>query len=399
MSNPDNQKQDRFARVFYDVLLDPTINDSASLVYGMLISSCYGNTNTFISNVKLSEQSGKSLSSIKNALTLLKEQNYIVVTGSNRTRLIFPKHLTPDLTDIVQTPNTRIFNEREHKFMEACLAPWGERVKVGEFEKVAGALHKLSPRGMGQTKTVWRIHQYLQDANQGNLLFYDRYIDKLTTSWLEKTGITREKVLNSTKTLKDVLKTHLDLLRAGEKKEGFRLIPNSLEHFFIQTQKTPENKPIVSSWFLYWLCKDQIVAENIIKQKENVPVLQRKYPDKFTQYYKTVGEVFGVNINKLDKSPTLLNNQVLLLSEAIIDEIKEKNRYLAKKAKLNVSTLTEDIQEFLKSQDYISQFNPTQFMPSRKSWNNMVDHLAGKTDECYKKTFDVLYHDVISSDF
>lgn len=400
MSEERNEKSIQYGKVYHELLLDPMITDSAAIIYGILVSSCHRDTMTYVSNKKIASHSGKSQTAIKNAIKLLEANNYIVVTGSHNSRLIYPKHLTLDLSNVVQTPNNRIFNEKQHKYMDACVTNWGERVKVGEFERVAGAQHKLKPLGVGQSKTVWRIYQYLQDASKGNVEFYDKYVDKLTASWLEKTGISRDKVEKSNKTLKEALKIHLDLLKQGIEKEGFRKIPNSLEHFFVQTQKTPENQSIVSSWFLYWVCKDEIVKENITKQKENIQPLKRKYPDSNTQYYKAVGAIFKVNIKKLEKTPTELNNQVILLAEAVIDEIKEKNKTLPKKAKLSTATLSTDLEAFLKvAGEYMHNFNPTQFMPGRRSWNGFIDYLADKQDPCYKATFKPLYHTIIESEF
>jgi len=396
MSEERKEKSDQFAMVYHDVLHDPLISDSAAIIYGMLLSKCYQDTSTFVTNKKLCVDSGKSDTAVRNAMKVLKDNGYIVVTGSNNSRLIYPKHLTPDLSNVVQTPNNRVFTEKQHRYMEACILNWGARVKVGEFERVAGAQHKMKPLGVGQSKTVWRIHQYLKDASKGNLDFYDMYIDKVTTSWAEKTGITREKVAKSTQTLKDVLKTHLDLLKAGTEKEGFRLLPNSLEHFFIQTQKTPENKAIVSSWFLYWLCKDQIVEEQKAKQIKDIKPIQRKYPDQHGTIYRKIDELFKVNRKKLEKTTTELQNQCLLLSEAVIEEIKIKKKSAPKSlASLSIPTLTEHLEEFIKSLEYMGDnLTPAALLPGRRSWNNMIGFLADKVDPCYKARYKFLEHTV-----
>ena len=289
--------------------------------------------------------------------------------------------------------NKRVIPIKDYNKFRSWVKAWNGKKETTN--------HILKEQDKNQSKVIFNAYTYLTEAFIGLDNFYDKYNAELDPVWLTRNKITKETVLESLKTLelKDLLSSHSNWLKnnAVGAKEDFMIPTKKLDEFFIFERSRDDTGSVKRSWLLYWLCKPLKMEQK--KAEQVIPPLERKYPDKFTQYYKSVGEVFNVNINKLEKTPVTLNNQVILLSEAIIEEIKEKNRYLAKKAKLNISTLTEDIQEFLKSQDYISQFNPTQFMPTRKSWNNMIDFLAGKTDECYKKTFDVLYHDVISSDF
>jgi hypothetical protein len=379
------------------ILSNPDISANAKLLYGVILSRSKIKSKgakmewAFTSNTDYMETLKITQSALSRSLAELKEHNLITIVGLNHTRKIFPEYdlFCTDTPLEKESSLPNLITQEQHTLLRPYLSTWGKRVSIPDGSSgKAGTKHTLVSIDKSQGANIIKILSYLTFANESPITFFRKYKSKLDPKWLASNNITEENILSSTVTFKDSLRIHLDLLQKGtEKENGFKLV-SGLDDFFLGTIYKKDQSNAFISWFLYWICKPTSLE---IKREEYVILpLTRKYPDKFTQYYKAVGESFNVNLNRLDKTPTELNNQVLLLAEALIDDIREKNKTLPKKAKISPATLPEDVKEFLKTQEFIANFNPTQFMPGRRSWNNLITFLSEKTDPCYRKSFDVL---------